>query len=413
MMYRALGALLLGCVAAQIPLHHQTLQANAAAASTMLRAYAKMHHKVAMHLQSTGELAPGMRMTIVAVRDQTNNRINAEDTGVADRFTGLISIFACALASNTAFFVDWPGLDEYYQTGTGNMDWNFHRSDGYYKKLPKAANSIYPFQPWTDGSALNVMNIMSSQKISFMHSGHGDLHVLWPHWQKEYPRMHVLKNAYKETEIFRALFKFLFAPSQKMTTAFSALQHRLTNSHKKKVMLQIRIGDDIIKQENGTPLVGKAAADTLAKADEFLKCADNIFGKEDVLWYLMTDSETVKHRTLQKYGAKNLVLNQGGRATMHTSYIKLKTAAQDPMLAVMGEQWLGTFCDEFIISHDSGLGRQAAFLAHHIPEYLYYGGRTRSTLTYGYSRFFKDKELYGRKCYKDTILKAMPGWSAI
>jgi hypothetical protein len=184
------------------------------------------------------------------------------------------------------------------------------------------------------------------------------------------------------------------------------LQHRLENSHKKKVMLQIRIGDGIIKLENGNPLVGKAAAHTLAMTDEFLKCADQRFGKEDVLWYLMTDSETVKQRTLQKYGAKNLVLNTGGRATMYTSYSTLlpkqaegeeeRKEGEDPMLAVMGELWLGTFCDEFILSHQSGLGRQAALRAHRIPAYLYYGG------------------IVGwQKCYKVRTVLTMTDWSEI
>jgi hypothetical protein len=182
-----------------------------------------------------------------------------------------------------------------------------------------------------------------------------------------------------------------------MTMAFSALQHRLENSHKKKVMLQIRIGDGIIKLENGNPLVGKAAAHTLAMTDEFLKCADQRFGKEDVLWYLMTDSETVKQRTLQKYGAQKLVLNTGGRATMYTSY-KEREEGEDPMLAVMGELWLGTFCDEFILSQKSGLGRQAALRAHRIPAYLYYGGGWHGDW---------------QKCHKVRTLLTMTDWSEI
>ena len=41
--------------------------------------------------------------------------------GVADRFTGLITVFAFALLNDLPFFIDYPRLHEVFQAGQGNL----------------------------------------------------------------------------------------------------------------------------------------------------------------------------------------------------------------------------------------------------------------------------------------------------
>lgn len=110
--------------------------------------YASMHARAAAILRRvpskdwTPELLEkeGVRAFIYIAREGVWEKIKSG--GVADRFS-LVGMFAMCLAHNTAFFIDYPGISDVFDTGSGQLSWSVDAT-GYINKHGYA-NSVLHF----------------------------------------------------------------------------------------------------------------------------------------------------------------------------------------------------------------------------------------------------------------------------
>jgi hypothetical protein len=172
--------------------------------------------------------------------------------------------------------------------------------------------------------------------------------------------------------MYGCLFDYLFSAGPGLQKAFEEEVAQLADPHVLKVLVQIRAGD---KQIGGN--AGTLSRHTQNLVSAFFSCAsaveaaalsrDREAGEKanftkGAIWYLMTDSSTIKAYARERYGSKVL---------MHDSRIVNMLGNKDgyDMQAfsdVIGEQWCGSMCDYFITSSTSGLGLQAAFRSKHV-----------------------------------------------
>ena len=181
--------------------------------------------------------------------------------------------------------------------------------------------------------------------------------------------------------MYGCLFDYLFSPGSNLQRDFKAEVEKLTDPDTLKILVQIRVGDDQIgkgvsnlstKARNlataffaCASLIEEAvsfskvfpANSTGTASDSNIKIKQPVMQYSNAVWYLMTDSKSIKKFARDKYGDKVI---------MHDSKIinMLKNTEGYDLQSfsdVIGEQWCGSLCDYFVTSSNSGLGLQAAF----------------------------------------------------
>lgn len=116
----------------------RTEDASLLCATNWQEKYAAMHARAANILHSVPSeewdlsylRKEGLRVFIYIAREGYWEGLKSG--GVADRFS-LVGLFALALAHNTAFFIDYPGLDEVFDSGSGGLSWSVNAT-GYIEK---------------------------------------------------------------------------------------------------------------------------------------------------------------------------------------------------------------------------------------------------------------------------------------
>ena len=92
---------------------------------------AKILHSVSSEEWNTTRLEEeGLRVFIYIAREGTWEKLKSG--GVGDRFS-LVSMLAMSLAHHTAFFIDYPGLKEAFDSGAGGLSWAVDAS-GYIER---------------------------------------------------------------------------------------------------------------------------------------------------------------------------------------------------------------------------------------------------------------------------------------
>ena len=139
-----------------------------------------------------------------------------------------------------------------------------------------------------------------------------------------------------------------------------------------RILIQIRAGDDAIKQQDRWTKAALSDDDLVSKAEallpeallNFFRCAEYIEGDgwakgkaSRVTWYIMTDHLGVRRYARARYPERALV--RVGEV-FHTGWPDHQTETKGFRSAV-GEWWLGGLADAFCITATSGLGSQAAF----------------------------------------------------
>eukprot|EP00038_Savillea_parva_P010763 m.192600 g.192600 ORF g.192600 m.192600 type:complete len:462 (-) comp18695_c0_seq1:73-1458(-) len=333
------------------------------------------------------------------------------DGGVADRLTGIVTHLAAAVAANATFRLEWPGITKYYRP----------RFD--FMISPEETNQIvssdllrlpglqqFPFQGNFRG--LKLLRSLQTRKVTTARAAHGFLHCFWnvgkvykPRgciapdvWQT--PRLAAMREAMSFRDAYRTLFDTLFEPTELLQKALSTVARRILkpdvppSEGGRRFMLQVRMGDHHMVSENAKGSKATTTPGLLATARAFFACAERQekargLDPQKVVWFVMSDSETLKRLALERYPDK-VVVNTLGRATLSTSYLthneskgKRQDPLADPMLHVMAEQWVGTQCDMHIVTRMSGLGREAAFRSYSTEEQVCYGNDCSCFSWYG------------------------------
>ena len=322
------------------------------------------------------------------------------DGGVADRMTGIITQFVAALATNTTFFLDWPALGRYYRPrfSFGTTDTESHVAQ---ELLRPPLLQQFVFQQLKGGQLLQSA---ATRPVTVVRAGFGALHCFW-HLDAptrlrgcQSVQQQVKKDALLQPgrqlpkliasvafpDAFREMFNFLLEPTALLKSALPNVSQRVlapvgNTTNLRKVMLQIRIGDQAISQQGSRSYAAQIPA-SLRLAQQFFDCALQHYPRASTaVWFVMTDSEAVKRYSLEKY-PELVVVNSyygsgvtGAPAQNRDGYKPTKRASDDPLMHVLAEQWIGTHCDVFVVTKNSGLGRQASFRSSHPDRVLYYG----------------------------------------
>ena len=286
--------------------------------------------------------------------------------GFADRITGLISMFALCIATNTAFFVDWPGLDEVFEIGSGGLRVLVDAS-----RLQRNHGLVEVPVRQGEWKVAALERKLRSSPITIVRSDHGALGRAFEASSSPmngrfgtYRRMGLaLRDIGLDLETaFPRLLGHLFAPSKQLREAFATEAQVLSNPKAHKIMVQIRTGDRVLQQIPGDNMLHPPII--LPAHRRFFECAEEVArgsaggAAADTIIYLMTDSAQVREYARARYAHKRMKLllpPASSRPALFHSY------ARQGLLSVAGETWLGTLCDYFVVSLTSGLGFQAAF----------------------------------------------------
>jgi hypothetical protein len=141
---------------------------------------------------------------------------------------------------------------------------------------------------------------------------------------------------------------------------YSAAFRQLSDPSVLKIGMQIRTGDDTLATQ-GIQHIGQYHA--------FFSCAEEVEASRiaaypgGVLWFLITDSQTLREHAQELYGAKLLFLNDSklGHIGHRDRKSRCGVSRIDALRSAAAENWLFALADVHIISKQSGFGRTAAF----------------------------------------------------
>ena len=330
-----------------------------AKSDALWRDYAQMQRFVAKSMRETGTPPPGYRALVYVAREgQWKGRLSG---GIADRTTGMVSLFAVALAYNTAFFIDFPGLSEAYAPGEGNLDL-WYDIGSHVDESSELPNLIdFPFQK-EETKAL--FDSVSTQPVTFARAGKGSLHRFLLAGKRSKFRKIKRELAARDLTLsnaFETLFRYLFSPTKSLIDSLPpGLVTELTDPETTSILIQVRTGDTNIRFEESKSEGASKPFSPFPPHRAFFECAHQIetslrvSPEQKIAWYLMTDSKHLKKWALAKFGDKIKTTS----ATAHLYHRKYKKSG---LLGVLGDQYLASLCDHFVTSIRSGLGLQAAF----------------------------------------------------
>jgi hypothetical protein len=293
-----------------------------------------------LHTQRSS-LAQLERVLLVVVRESAwVNGSTRVDGGAADRFAGIITAFAAAVAANATILLDWPELPRYYKP---RFDFMYsdteHTVDSSLLRLPVLKQ--FPFQGNAKG--LSLLKSLKSNRITVVRVGHGFLNCFWNNARLYKPRgctvpavwdtdrLRAMTSAIPFRHAFRTLFDTLFQPRQSVTQLLNETARNvfitpqgiiptITNQSKHwlRIFIQIRMGDShiAVERRNG------GQSRSLSLAHRFFECArkkerEKGVDPSRVVWFVMTDSEIVKRYATERYPHK-VVTNSAGRFTHYT-----------------------------------------------------------------------------------------------
>lgn len=330
-------------------------EVSAPICGTWQSAYTKAHRQAGAH--------GGSVKTIVAVPHKS---------GIADRITGLVSVFLWGLAAGRKFQIGLlPGLHP-LQSAFNSPHINWKRSQDpdwmieplYESAITKDYNQTVS---WKSLAAFNMIG--------------GRLTELWDgdliSQSADTDTLMVASNRGHTVALFDNSFikPFLDGIGLSPATAFGCIvnyllvprpeifadlgpQLKAINEHQGlKIGIQIRVGDAMMN-----------ANVTVDDFDAYFACAVNIeqFAAQQgqrVLWILASDSHQLRQQAVTKFGDKVVTANiQPEHSSKEASVCSVDCkVSTNGFLTAAGEWWLLGMSDFFVISANSGFGRTAAF----------------------------------------------------
>ena len=330
-------------------------EVSAAICGTWQSAYTKAHRQAGAH--------GGFVKSIVAV---------PHNSGIADRITGLVSVFLWGLAAGRKFQIgSLPGLHP-LQSAFNSPHINWERPqdpDWMIEPLYESAiNKDYnQTVSWKSLAAFNMiggrladlwdgdLTSQSTDTATLMvttNRGHSvalfDNPFIKP----------VLEGVgLSPATAFGCIVNYLLVPRPEIFEDLSP-QLRAINDHQGlKIGIQIRVGDAMMN-----------ANVTLDDFDAFFACAGSIerfaaHQNQRVMWVLASDSQQLRQQAVTKFGTKVVTANirpehSAKEASVCSVNCEVGTKG---FLTAAGEWWLLGMSDFFVISANSGFGRTAAF----------------------------------------------------
>ena len=383
--------------------------------AALLNRYAEMHRRVTSSRNFPEAMYDPARLN-------NNNNNNATDqvlvyvgfpppaftgrqTGLADRLTGLVTLFAVCVATDTVFLVDWPHLQTAVETNpllaplfanVSRVSREFRspifrdmeaRDARESKSLPFYLR--YAAQKGTLSDAVvRLLDRAAGRQhgnVYFAREAHGGMFRLLSTSGKQpgaraFTEKMFVEAGFTHDDLYGCLLRELFrGPNLDPTSAPTStldLYARLGQVKRRPIIsLQIRTGDGTIKQRARNQDVSVVTdANSVRVPNRFLnffRCAEHIERthlkgasraqdeKNEAVWYLATDNEALRSWAALAYPTRVLT------ATSHVVHTGWPAFANDAkgFAEAFAEFWAVSLGDYFVISRTSGLGMQAALLS--------------------------------------------------
>ena len=363
----------------------------------MVRAYAGRHTPAREAARLEARRQPGALPSVLAVayrcREANNREVSASDDncgGIGDRFIGSVSVLLLALLSDTGFAIDWPLAAGALQPplpppnddgrsggGWGNgggIDWSMgafrhlQPSDVRDVDMINELSIFYAFQPDT----LTTFLAPASPALISFRTNRGSINLLWsdrlPGGAAMKQRIAAEWGLAADTT-FGCMLHALFRPSEHVVARFAPLVTDMLSGAFVFIGIHIRVGDQMMKQGAGAESFG-AWFDAAAELERKVSSAAAAAGKT-VRWLLVSDNAALRADALTRYRGKLVVPDvtpvhvskrdvQKIYGSENEGSVAEGTSPSTATLEGVGEWWLLSQCDYFVINVVSAFGRTAA-----------------------------------------------------
>ncbi len=292
-------------------------------------------------------------------------------SGLADRITGLVTIFMWALASKRAFQIgNVPGLrpleDAFHSP---SIDWT-RPLDPDWLLEPFHENAVhFQFNDTVFPHTFAAVNLIGSRSDDvpdndlLMH--HSDARVILASTNRgrtvrlfEQP---TFRQALKSTGLsaetaFGCFVNYLLKPISEDFKHLHTQTSLTSNPGVIKIGVQIRVGDAFMHK-----------SPALQDFQVFFSCAEQIeqflSHRGNVLWVLASDSQQLRRSAVAQYGGKVVTADIIPEHSSKESSVCERDCqvSLDGFRTAAGKWWLLGTCNFYVISANSGFGRTAAF----------------------------------------------------
>lgn len=348
-----------------LPIHHQHVKVKSKAHNCggWQKEYTDMHKDTMQNLSKRSRLFI----------------FKSPNSGLTDRLVGLITGFYAAVLSKRAFLIsDWwtyPRDTQVQLTSAlDNHYINLSLPASYEKRL-RLDNTSYihldyinkePLFSLKDNekeAAKGVRAVFSKDDgdaVVLFESNRGGTYSLFKNSTGPANGLGVIPNA----GIYCA-FHYLFKPNSQVLELMHPLSTVLRDENVIKIGIQIRTGD------HGFSFKSSAKISDKAYYRNFFECAQSIedsvnASQRRVVWYLISDSVSLKSSAVETYG--NKLLADIEHVPMHiginNDVNNLQSGGPLAMQLAVADVLQMALCDYFVVSHDSGLGKLGVLLSH-------------------------------------------------
>ncbi|GAQ83628.1 hypothetical protein KFL_001550180 [Klebsormidium nitens] len=289
-----------------------------------------------------------------------------EKTGLADKLTGIITEFYYALLTRRAFQIthgNQPPFEAAYDAPF--INWtrpnDFVEPNGpFWGLVNMDEDSVEIFRTqdlreFPEGTA--------DAETVYIQSNRGRTHVLF---DNPFHRQQLLDWGLRPDTAFACAYHYLFSLTDRISPEMKREISVLEGAKDAlKIGIMVRVGDHVFKGDDDTPL--ETAAADLACVEQIEE--NRLRSGQQVLWYFLSESLTLRQKVKERYGDK--VLTNTERVAKHPDCTlngeSCAQAERDSAAAglVFGAAQVHALAmtDVQVFTRDSGFGRIGAWLS--------------------------------------------------
>lgn len=305
-------------------------------------------------------------------------------SGMADRIVGLTTAFMMAILTERAFqigrltglpdlelaftspYIDWSrAVDPDWLTAPLVVNATQRNYNTSYLLLQKhnAVNTIENDKLLTVLTSSDLYSQLGDAETVLLSTNRGRTIVMF---ENRFHALQLYRMELNRYTAFGCLFRYLMEPRPEIFLSVQDIFMKMTNRnrHKRTVLriaIQIRIGDEALANN---PTVA------IDSVQGFFDCAQQIekhVHAEEAIWYLVSDSLSLRHAARQKYKkiltALPIAVEHSAKEEEIFKHSQNASVSVEGFRLAAAEWYLMSFADYHVITTNSGFGRSAAMLA--------------------------------------------------
>ena len=345
--------------------------------------------------------------------DAAQQRILVFDTngngGLADRFTGLMTVLLLAILTDRALAIDWPGREAALLTPridvAAALGVAQHAARGDSRRLS-----------WLNGNRLQIRNLTEvsdlnavwPERVLIIQSNRGFTHSLLT--SELHATLAASRGLTPANAQFGCLLNFLFEPTAAAMLALAPVRAAITQAAAEGALtvgIHVRTGDASFAAEGAAGVHGggvesgrsQSRGAELFKTHRFifdyaLRLAAERVGPtsaypagRSLRFVILGDSPALRRHAADELGHERVVYYGNGTNTL-VAHVRFQPG-DATLQAAVSEHWLYTGCELYVFSSHSGFPRTAAaraLRADSIHTCFHYQGATFAEKQHGHKR---------------------------